>query len=177
MTPTLAVNPPNQNVTSSAGNTAFTVTSNTNWTVTSDASWCTVTTNGTGSGTIVADYSANTTSQQRVANISVTVASLPVATVTVTQSKSAIGIDEISGNELRIYPNPNQGIFRLVPPSGDVNTMDVRVTDMDGKVVFDKQFSGAKEYGIDLSAASPGTYEVMARTDNAVVVKKLVIIR
>jgi plastocyanin len=85
-TPTLSVTPSNQNVTSSSGSTNFSVTSNSNWTASSSQSWCTVTSSGSGNGTLVANYQANTTTSQRVANITVTVSGLPAVTVTVTQA-------------------------------------------------------------------------------------------
>ncbi|MCX6303419.1 MAG: BACON domain-containing carbohydrate-binding protein [Bacteroidetes bacterium] len=84
--PTLLVTPPNQNVTSVAGNTSFTVTSNSSWIVTSDQTWCTVTTSGSGNGTILATYTENTTALTRVANITVTVAGISPVTVMVTQA-------------------------------------------------------------------------------------------
>ena len=84
--PTLSVTPPNQNVTSPAGNTNFTVTSNSAWAVTSDAAWCTVTPSGSGNGTITATYQENTAITARIANISVTVAGLSPVFVTVTQA-------------------------------------------------------------------------------------------
>ena len=83
---TLAVTPINQNVTSPAGNTSFTVTSNTSWLATSNASWCTVTPSGTGNGTAVAAYDANATASTRVASITVTGTGAPTIIVTVTQS-------------------------------------------------------------------------------------------
>ena len=87
--PTLAVTPQNQNVTSPAGSTPFTVTSNSSWTAVSDQIWCTVTPSGTGNGTITANYTDNTTSSQRIAHITVTVSGIPPVVVTVTQSSPA----------------------------------------------------------------------------------------
>jgi hypothetical protein len=173
----LNVSPPNQNVAYSAGNTSFTVTSNTNWSVTSDAPWCTVTPSGSGNGTIVADFTVNTASVARVANISVSVASLPVQTVTVTQARSSIGIDDQQSSGLRISPNPTRGMFRILPANGDRGRMDVTVADLQGKIILKKEFSGKPEYEIDLSSAAEGTYEIVIRTAAELVVKKLVIIR
>lgn len=87
--PTLSVTPSNQSVPATAGSTNFTVTSNSNWTASSNANWCTVTSSGTGNGTLVATYQANTTTSQRVATITVTVSGLPSSTVTVTQAGAA----------------------------------------------------------------------------------------
>jgi len=86
ITPTLSVTPPNQNVTAPAGITNFTVTSNSAWTANSDQPWCTVTTSGTGNGTIVANYTDNTVLTQRIANVTVLVNGLGPVVVTVTQA-------------------------------------------------------------------------------------------
>jgi hypothetical protein len=84
--PTLSVLPPNQDVPSPAGNTSFTVTSNANWNVTCDSAWCTVTPTGTGNGTIVANFTENTTINPRIAHITVTVTGLTPVVVTVSQT-------------------------------------------------------------------------------------------
>lgn len=81
----LAVTPSNQDVTAAAGSTSFSVTSNSSWTAESSASWCTITSSGTGNGTINADYTENTSTDSRVASITVTVAGITPITVTVTQ--------------------------------------------------------------------------------------------
>jgi hypothetical protein len=87
--PTLAVTPPNQNVTDPSGVTEFTVTSNADWAVSSDQTWCTVNTPGTGNGTIQANFQQNPTVNTRVANISVIVNGLSTIVVTVTQAGAA----------------------------------------------------------------------------------------
>ena len=84
--PTLSVSPANQPVAYSAGNTSFTVTSNTNWSASSDQLWCTVTSSGSGNGTITANYTANPTYVVRVANVTVNVPGLSSVIVTVTQA-------------------------------------------------------------------------------------------
>ncbi len=84
--PTLSVTPPNQPVTSAAGNTTFIVTSNSSWIVSSDQTWCTVTPSGNGNGPILATYTENTTANTRVAGVTVTVAGLSPVVVMVTQA-------------------------------------------------------------------------------------------
>jgi len=84
--PTLSVTPSNQNVTSSPGSASFSVTSNTAWSVASNQSWCTPTLSGTGNGTIVASYTANSATDPRTATLTVTVTGLAPVAVTVTQS-------------------------------------------------------------------------------------------
>jgi hypothetical protein len=175
--PTLSVTPLNQNVSAVAGSTAFTIASNTSWTVSGNAPWCTLTSSGSGNGTIVADYTQNTADQPRIANIEVTVSGLPVQTVTVTQAKSSIGMEETAGNDIRIYPNPTRGIFKIVPGQGDTRTMDISVQDLNGKIILKKQCKGEKEYQVDLSPAPQGTYNIIVKTEANLMVKKLVVIK
>jgi hypothetical protein len=87
--PTLSVAPSGQSVSAASGSTSFDVTSNTDWTATSDQTWCTVTSAGSGSGTITADYSQNVVASARVANITVSAVGLSPLTVTVNQAAAA----------------------------------------------------------------------------------------
>lgn len=86
---TLSVTPANRNVAATAGSTTFSVTSNSSWTAVSNLPWCTVTSSGSGNGTITANYTANTVTSQRIATITVTVSGLPSQMVTVTQAGAA----------------------------------------------------------------------------------------
>jgi len=84
-----------------------------------------------------------------------------------------LGIDEQVGQELSIYPNPTNGYFKIVPVTWDNGNLDIQVLDMHGRVILEQHYSGQKEYEVDLSWASAGSYEIKARTDNNLVVKKL----
>ncbi len=99
ITPTLAVTPANQNVTSPLGTTSFTLVSNSTWTAISDQAWCTVTSSGTGNGTITANYTENTTTSQRIAHITVTVSGLSPVVVTVTQGIAAATLSVSPANQ------------------------------------------------------------------------------
>ncbi|NOU46010.1 MAG: BACON domain-containing protein [Bacteroidales bacterium] len=84
-TPTLEITPASQSAASVAGSTNYAITSNSTWTVVSDQSWCIVTAGGVNNGTVVANYTENTTTEQRVATITVTVTGLTPKVVTLTQ--------------------------------------------------------------------------------------------
>ncbi len=110
--PTLSVSPSNRNVTAAQGSTTFTVASNSTWTSASNAGWCTVTTGGTGNGTISANYSANTSVTQRVATITVTVSGLPAQTVTVTQAGAAPTLTVAPSNQ-NVTAQPGSTAFTV----------------------------------------------------------------
>jgi hypothetical protein len=99
ITPTLLVTPSNQNVASPAGTTSFALTSNSAWTASSDQTWCTVNTSGTGNGTVTADYTENTTANQRIAHITITVIGLSPIVVTVTQGIAASTLSVSPSNQ------------------------------------------------------------------------------
>lgn len=106
---TLAVTPGNQNVSSSSGNTSFNVSSNTIWTASCNMPWCTCTPSGSGNGSIIINYEANTATNQRVATITVIASGVPGLAVTVTQSGVA--------PNLNVSP-PSQNVPQL---SGTIN--------------------------------------------------------
>jgi hypothetical protein len=86
--PVLVVTPADQQVSNTAGIATFNVVSNKVWSATCDQSWCTVTPAGSGDGSIIATFTANSLTTSRVANISVSVFGLPPVVVTVTQAAS-----------------------------------------------------------------------------------------
>jgi hypothetical protein len=85
ITPTLTVTPASQNVSSTSGSVNYTVASNSTWTVVSDQSWCIVTSGGVNNGSIVANYTSNESTEQRIAKITVSVTGLSPIVVTLTQ--------------------------------------------------------------------------------------------
>ncbi|TRZ72142.1 MAG: T9SS C-terminal target domain-containing protein [Bacteroidetes bacterium] len=175
LVPMLSITPQNQDVTASAGTTSFTITANTNWSAVSDASWCTINYSGSGNGTIIAEYSENTTYQSRIANIQVTVAGLPVQTVMVNQAKSTIGVDEHQENAFQIYPNPTNGKFKIMPAQDEKRMLEISVQDLNGRIILIKQCKGEKVFEIDLSSVSKGIYFIFINIDDNVLVYKLII--
>ena len=173
--PILSVTPDIQQVDAQAGITGFTVTANTNWSAVSDAPWCTVTSSGSGNGTIVAEYTENVSSQPRTANIIVQVADLPEQTVMVNQDKSTIGIDDLAGSNFLIYPNPTDGICRIIPSQASTGTLEISVQDINGSTIFNKLYKGEKEYELDLSYAQKGSYFIIMKVDHIIMVQKLII--
>ena len=115
--PTLAVSPPNQNVTTPAGSTTFNVVSNSSWTVLSDQTWCTVNPSGTGNGTITANYTQNTLPAGRVANITVTVSGLSPVVVTVTQAGTLIPTLAVTPSNMNVSASAGTTPFSVTSNS------------------------------------------------------------
>ena len=84
--PILIVDPPNQDVSYQTGDTTFSVTSNLTWSVSDNAAWLTVSPpGGTGNEVLIATYTENTTTSQRIGTITVTGGGI-TEQVTVTQA-------------------------------------------------------------------------------------------
>lgn len=96
---TLSATPSNQNVTEEAGNVSFAVTSNSTWNVVSDQEWCSVSSSGTGNGTLTATYTQNQMGMSRIANITISVPGIAPVVVTVTQSGVLPTLDVSPANQ------------------------------------------------------------------------------
>ena len=175
LAPKLTITPPNQDVTASPGTTSFSITCNTNWSAVSDAPWCTVNSSGSGNGTLVAEYAENTSHQSRIANISVTVAGLPEEIITLTQTKSTIGVEEPWESTFQIYPNPTKGLFKIVSADNEKGPLEINILDLTGKMMLEKHYTTGKEHNIDFSFASKGCYFIILKTNNNIMVHKLII--
>jgi hypothetical protein len=176
-TPTLAVTPPNQDVAYTSGSTSFTVTSNTTWTTSRDVTWVTVTPSGSGNGTITADFTENTTNSIRVANISVTVAGLPLKVVTITQDGSTVSVSEKRDSEIRVYPNPSTGPFKIESVNPSKKISGYTVVDITGKIILIQNNWQESSMSIDLNNQPEGSYFLKIATEQGEVLKKLVINR
>jgi hypothetical protein len=171
--PTLLVAPSNRDVTTAAGSTDFTVTSNSDWTASSDQTWCNPTLSGTGNGTILAAYSGNTATTQRVSTLTVTVSGLAPVLVTVTQD-GVVGIDNHPHEIIRIIPNPTTGLFRIVPGyAADIQQIDI--LDLTGRVILSRQCVNDNDYQFDLSNAAQGCYFVKMKMNDETLVHRLII--
>ena len=123
-----------------------------------------------------ADYTENGVANPRTANILVTVAGINPQIVTVNQ-EGTVAIQDIHGGELRIFPNPTNGIFTITAADGNQSLMDVSVQNIQGQTILKKLCKGEKEYHIDLSFAAQGTYHITIVTDQITLSRKLIIIK
>jgi hypothetical protein len=79
---TLSASTTSQNVSNAAGSFSINISSNTEWSVSSNEAWCTVSpTSGSGNGTVIISYTANSNTSPR--NATITIAGKDVASVSV----------------------------------------------------------------------------------------------
>ncbi|MFK7784447.1 MAG: T9SS type A sorting domain-containing protein [Crocinitomicaceae bacterium] len=85
---------------------------------------------------------------------------------------------ENSNKELDIYPNPNDGTFKIRYNSDDKKKTSITVTDASGKKVFNEdlgKFSGSYEKEINLKEFGSGMYTVTIESGNDTEVQKVMI--
>lgn len=73
-----------------------------------------------------------------------------------------VGIDEIEGSTIRLFPNPNPGKFIL--DLGDLRAKEVRILNSLGQEMFALQDISSQYFDLDLK---PGIYFAQIRTGNA----------
>ena len=173
--PSLSVTPPNQNVAYPSGNITFTVLSNSAWTASSDSSWLTVTPSGTGNGFIDAAFLENPYYTSRIATITVVVAGIPAQMVTVTQAQSTVSVTEHTAGSFRIIPNPAKGTFRVDVGDLKFKSLNVTITDVNGKIILYKLCWEKQDMKFDLSGTPDGLYVVKVSGEDIDVNQKLIL--
>jgi hypothetical protein len=78
----------------------------------------------------------------------------------------------LTGNEIRIFPNPSNG-FIIVTLSGKISAAQIKVTDISGMVVLEKEIKGRKTK-IDLSEYNPGVYTITVISEETVFTGKII---
>lgn len=82
--------------------------------------------------------------------------------------------EALNGELIEVFPNPSNGAFSL--NLRDVNSTDVsvRVTDLNGKVIFRQdEVSGNSIFNLDLSVVSEGVYLLQVTTEESTLINKL----
>ena len=174
-TPVISVTPPEQNVSNSAGSTSFNVTSNTSWSVSSNSAWCSVTPSGTGNGTILAEYSENTSATTRTATITVTADGLSPILVVVNQEEGSVSVVEQELKSISIGPNPSNGLFKVTLSGSHEKITGITVLDLTGKKIAMKNLSGLTSIEVDLLNQQEGIYFLEINTNESRTIRKLVI--
>ncbi len=80
----------------------------------------------------------------------------------------ASDIQTLSAKDLKIYPNPSNGVFKI--QSEQPSDFTVRIFDQQGKLIY-SQIHGKGE--IDLSNRPAGTYVVQIIQDKSLIIKKI----
>jgi hypothetical protein len=92
-----------------------------------------------------------------------------------------VGLQEsLLGRTLNVYPNPNNGLFRMSFETEGVKDIKVDITDELGRVVFSKQLgkvSGQYKEDFDLRGEAQGMYIMRITVDGQTAYKKISVLR
>jgi hypothetical protein len=92
--------------------------------------------------------------------------------------QSASLTTNISENLVSIYPNPSDGTSFLEIETSESALVNVKITDMQGKLLFETPFSigaGKQQIPLDLKHFSEGMYMVVVNINNQKITKRLVV--
>ena len=79
---------------------------------------------------------------------------------------------------MSLYPNPGTGKFELQFPNGQDGIIDIRVMDVTGRVLFEKQEQMNSQISIDLKhILSNGTYYLKAEINGHLYWKQIMVFR
>jgi hypothetical protein len=100
----------------------------------------------------------------------------PVITNTTitTLSTTALGVNELSGSETKIYPNPTKGVFTI--ENSDLNIQKIKIINVLGQTIMEERHNGNEKYIIDLSSQTKGVYFVeLISNSSTSIIKKLIL--
>jgi len=92
--------------------------------------------------------------------------------------KSTVGIGEDEAYSASVFPNPNDGSFKLQLSTGEAQKVSIRMMSPLGKVVYSEnniQFNDRYETTIDIEHASNGVYYLIIEGENARRVEKIIV--
>ena len=137
----------------------------------------------TGDNTQQVTLDTNTLGGNGTYNITVTVTDTisgcaTIDTIVVDFSPCS-GINTLANNvNVNVYPNPNNGQFTLNVNTADVNEMSIRVVNLQGQEVYNRNnFENLNTVNeqIDLSNNANGIYFVIVTTDKGIVTHKMIV--
>jgi hypothetical protein len=88
------------------------------------------------------------------------------------------GIDEQASIELRVYPNPAQGIFNIEINSETNNPVNIKVINVAGSIIYNLNnivVSGTHIEKVDLSNYSDGNYTIIVTNEGVSTTRKIVL--
>lgn len=89
-----------------------------------------------------------------------------------------IGIAELQAMQLGIYPNPNEGAFKIVPPTHMRGVVSLHILDVSGRSVFTEEYNHqGEDHIVHLTALTSGAYAVILSNNGTRATGQLRIVR
>lgn len=90
--------------------------------------------------------------------------------VTITRSENQISVNPKTNDEIKIYPNPNNGIFNLT----DIQNAKITITDITGKIIYSEN-NLKNNSKIDLRSFANAIYFIKIEDNNKIFHNKIVL--
>jgi len=85
-----------------------------------------------------------------------------------------VGMDDVSSDLLRVFPNPAYDMITVTPPSGfDADSW--QLTDMQGRIVLDQRISSETAFTIPVTEVAEGLYVLVIKSDDSELKKPVAI--
>ncbi|MBS2099781.1 T9SS type A sorting domain-containing protein [Carboxylicivirga linearis] len=84
--------------------------------------------------------------------------------------------NEYSGKDLKIYPNPNKGLFKIQLENNINETAQVKIYSINGQLIYSRSFVDANDltnFEFDITEVSSGYYLVVIESENRTLKKKI----
>ncbi len=91
-------------------------------------------------------------------------------------ASTGVGLHEVSGTSVTVFPNPGSGMIRLLS-TGNTSRAEVSVLNPMGQIVYKNNFNNLQSETIDLSKQAEGQYILRIISDSGVSTQVISIIR
>ena len=107
--------------------------------------------------------------------VEVNVSNVYFAEIEILWDNNETGIDEIaSGLNFSVYPNPTEGTFNINLSEDGLNSFDVSIMDVTGRVIYSKT-TGSNEITVDLNNQDAGMYFVHINAEGKKATRTLIL--
>ena len=93
--------------------------------------------------------------------------------ISLCQFVNTIGIDEVNGNVISVYPNPSQGVIHVAVENG--SAFDYAITSLDGRLIQEGKEIYSQEVQINIGNESEGVYLLKVKQENRTHLFKIIL--
>lgn len=158
------------------------IISNTNWTAESNQEWLTLTPAsglGTEEDEIIITAAENTSVDDRYAVVTISATDVENQYIQVTQAGKEVRIEKMThSSDFYVYPNPNNGRFRLVFDNIKGDLARITITNSIGTIISEfyvTNKSGRMNTEIDLGNVSKGFYFIQLQTGGTKIIRTFIV--
>ncbi len=91
-----------------------------------------------------------------------------------TDNTSSLILQTTANKQIKIYPNPSNGLL-TISSSKSIQHMNVQIHDVNGRLVYTKDYQNSTTNSIDLRDQAKGMYFIKLKIDNEIIQSKIVI--